>query len=124
MCVAGARRAQLELEKHKDTDLRVLVVWFEMYEGDDRATWRAALLNDPRAVHYWDESKAVGRWFAGRGGAFRKSGPVFWDAWLLYETGARAKKNLDKPLAWGRTIVATEKGLAEALERLAAPGNR
>ena len=117
--MAGARRAQREIDKYEDAKLRVLVVWFEMYDGDERAAWRADLLNTSRASHYWDATKAVGRWYAARGGEFRQSGEILWDAWLLYETGARGTRALDKPTAWGRTIVATDTRLADALRHLA-----
>lgn len=115
----GARAAQEEVAQAQAVRLRVLVVWFSMYEGDERTRVRTELLGDPRAVHLWDEHKAIGAHYAGSDERFAESGDVLWDAWLLYGADARWRDSSQSPLAFGRTVVRTREALRQALAALA-----
>ena len=114
----GARWVQQEvLEANPRLPLRVYAVWFDMFEGDERATVDTALLSDPRVTHFWDDGKAAGRWYA----AFtRPADPewVEWDAFFVYPAGSTWDAAGARPLAWGRTVIAKREQLRTAVAGL------
>ncbi|MBC8029118.1 MAG: hypothetical protein H7Z16_03325 [Pyrinomonadaceae bacterium] len=73
------------LEAHPSAKLRVYVVWFSMIGTDARSRWgwTGGVLNDARAVHFWDEKKRVGRFYAGKDPE-SDDPDVVWDAYYLY----------------------------------------
>jgi hypothetical protein len=73
------------LEKYKDADLKLYVVWLPMIPGDARDRWNAEILRDDRAIHYWNESKSTGKWFADNVTECEPLGPVAWD--VIYAFG-------------------------------------
>ncbi len=104
-------------------------IWFNMVSGDARAKWPATLLTDPRVVHRWDERQVVGRaYFAGMSrlaarratDSQQPSGPVLWDAYLLYPADTRWETETPIPSAWGYTIMQTRNSLRREAERLLA----
>lgn len=105
------------LAKLADRDVAVSVVWLTMVRTDARDLWPADAIVDPRATHYWDEAKAVGRALASRDdlGAWR---PVAWDVWAVFPAGVRWDDGPPRPAASGRTIIRTRQQLAEAVARL------
>ena len=117
MCVAGARWAQKDiLEKNPDAKLKVYAVWFEMYPGDERATWPSGLLSDPRVTHYWDEKKIVGTWYPANSKE-GSPGDVLWDAFLLYPEGAKWADVATTPITWGAPIVKAHERLEAELPK-------
>ena len=114
----GARWVQREiLDANRTAPLRVYAVWFDMFDGDERATVDTGLLSDPRVTHFWDEGKAAGRWYA----AFTRPGDpawVEWDAFFVYPPGATWDVSGTRPLRWGRTVVAKREDLRAALAPL------
>lgn len=121
------------LDAHPDAHIRVYAIWFNMYPTDLRERWPADVLTDRRVVHWWDEEKLVGRWYAPRMRAMEDSlapgsrgvgGTILWDAYLVYGPGARwndAPAGLRK---WGRTILRTREPFRDTVEQLAAPANK
>ena len=87
-------------------DLRVYFVWIPMVDGDeqDRARDWAAEISDPRVRHFWDGDTACGRAFAAVLGvpADPDGGhpPTAWDAYLVYDGGARWSASPPTPAAW------------------------
>ena len=130
MCVAGTRWVQSELlQKYPRANLRVYAVWFSMMPADSRAKWPANLLTDSRALHRWDEPKAIGAWFAPRTdgmtpqlspGSAWGNGPILWDAYLLYGADSRWEEAPTRLIRWGRTIVAGRNTLRADFEQLFA----
>jgi hypothetical protein len=129
--VNGARWVQEEvLETNPEADLRVYAIWFSMYPTDLRERWPADVLTDPRVVHYWDDARTVGRWYAERTdgmgdalapGSTGLGGTILWDAYLVY--GPESHWN-DAPTdlrRWGRTILAARESLREAVADLVLP---
>ena len=114
----GARWVQKEiLAAHPRAPLRVYAVWFDMFEGDERATVDPGLLRDPRVTHLWDDGKAAGRWYA----RFTRPGDpedVEWDAFFVYPPGATWDRSAAQPARWGRTIVNKREDLRAALAAL------
>ena len=55
-----------------------------MLATDSRAEVEMGLLGDPRARHFWDEQRVVGRWLAEAGVGEPPSSGVVWDAYFLF----------------------------------------
>lgn len=112
------------LDKVPEADLAVYAVWFEMVGGDSRSRWPEDLLTDPRVMHFWDDRKALGRWYGRHPDYGGSTDAVVWDAYLLYRSGAAWGDDGPSQLeSWGRTIVQTREGLRRDLLSLleAAP---
>jgi hypothetical protein len=130
--VNGARWVQEDvLTKHEDADLEVYAIWFSMYPTDRRELWPADILTDSRVVHYWDDRKQVGTWYAERFNEMKSTveptstdlgGPILWDAYLVYGPESRWNDAPSGLRRWGRTILKTQEGLTQALtDVLSAP---
>jgi hypothetical protein len=54
-----------------------------MLPTDGRLQWTitSRLVSDPRVVHFWDQDKVMGRWFATQAG---NEGGIIWDAYFFY----------------------------------------
>jgi len=88
-CIASANLIQEQiLDAYPESDLRLYVVWLPMVPGDARERWSDARLNDERAVHYWNESRSIGKWFAQNITACEPLGPIAWDVIYLFEPDA------------------------------------
>jgi hypothetical protein len=125
--VAGARWAQDELlAKHPKADVRVFVIWFRMYPGDEESKWPRELLTDRRVEHRWDEPKTAGRWFLtnlrslrpsrGGDGVFPQRVDALWDSYLLFDRNATWTDKPDGVLSWGYTVLRTRRRLANDFE--------
>jgi hypothetical protein len=130
VCVAGTRWVQTELlQKYPTAHLRVYAIWFNMFPGDARAKWPAALLSDARVIHRWDEPKTVGTWYAARAVSMRPhltpgstwgDGAVLWDSFLVYGEDSHWDDAPTHLIHWGRPIVAGRETLREDFEKLFA----
>ena len=124
-CVGGAGWIEdYVLKRYPRLQLRVYAVWYEMYPGDSPAAYPAAQkqLPDPRVMHWWDQSKDVGRWFYNVVPTNTK-GDIQWDAFYLYGKEAAWSGN-EQPvplLTWGRTILTDRKKLSDKLAEIAGP---
>jgi hypothetical protein len=114
------------LDAHADADLRVYAVWFNMVEGDSREGWSPKLLTDKRVTHLWDEDRTVGTFFGPRTQteemenalAPNSSGlgqAILWDSYLIFGPESRWDEGPSGIRRWGRTILRTQKSLAEAV---------
>lgn len=77
-----------------------------MISTDARSTWNwtGGILDDPRVVHYWDERKRVGRFFADKDP--ESSDPdVVWDAYYLYGPDAEWLTRPERLLSTGVTVL-------------------
>lgn len=52
-------------------------------DARSRWGWTAGVLEDPRVLHFWDEKKRVGRYFAGKDPE-TDDPDVVWDTYYLY----------------------------------------
>lgn len=121
------------LDAHPDADLRVYAIWFAMYPTDLRERWPADVLTDARVVHWWDEGKQVGRWYAQRMGDIRDrlapgasdaGGTILWDAYLVYGPDARWDDAPTGLRRWGRPIFATREPFGEVVGSLVSTAGR
>ena len=94
-----------------------------MFGNETRDDWTTELMRDRRVTHWWDEGKAVGRWYMPRIGQMRDTmspkstgfdDDVLWDAYLVYGPEARWEDAPTGLRRWGRTILRTQEGLREA----------
>lgn len=119
MCVAGARWVQNNLlEENPDADLRVYAVWFNMYPGDHRSQWPRELLDDPRVIHFWDEGKLLGRFYARQLGVEG----ILWDAYVLYDGKATWADTPSAHVGWGRTVIGARRKLEREIRPLLRQG--
>lgn len=119
MCVNGARWVQQNiLAAHPNAPLKVYAVWFDMFDGDERALVDPRLLADLRVTQFWDERKQAGRWYAKT--LTRRDDPegVEWDAFFVYAPGGSWEHAGTRPVHWGRTIVGKRLELQAALTPL------
>ena len=109
------------MKRNPKLNLRVYVVWFEMYPGDSPKAFPKArkFLPDPRVNHYWDQLKEVGRWFVKALPSDYK-GEIQWDAFYLYGRDSVWDDQPSSLLVWGRTILGSRKKLRDEITRLAA----
>ena len=124
--MAGARWAQNELlAKNSGADVRVFVVWFRMYPGDQESRWPSDILVDRRVVQTWDEPKAAGRWFMshlsdlrptrGGDGRFPQRDDALWDTYLLFDRDATWNSAPSGVVSWGYTVMRTREKLVAVL---------
>jgi hypothetical protein len=107
------------LERHRAAQLRVYVVWFSMLPTDARSRWgwTGGVLTDPRAVHFWDEQKAVGRWFAQHYPESSNNG-VVWDTYYLFGPDAQWDSKPEPLISTGATVRAELDQLKEKVRPL------
>ncbi len=106
------------LDENPRAPLRVYAVWFDMFDGDERATVDTSLLPDPRVTHFWDDGKEAGRWYARA--VTRPDDPdwVEWDAFFVYPAGTTWQTAATRPSRWGRTVIGRREDLRAALTPL------
>lgn len=130
--MAGARWAQDELlAKNPRADVRVFVIWFRMYPGDEESKWPRELLTDRRVEHRWDEPKTAGRWFMtnlqalkpsrGGDGKFPQRVDALWDSYLLFDHNGAWTDTPNGLLSWGYTVMRTREQLEKDFRFAIAP---
>lgn len=69
------------LQSHDDPDLAVYVIWSDQLGAEEHHVPEAAeLLDDPRALHYWDAERLVGRAYEDVIGTPMPA----WDVWIVH----------------------------------------
>lgn len=61
------------------------------------------VLTDPRVVHFWDENRVVGRWFAQHDPENSDNG-IVWDAYYLYGPEAAWDSKPQPLISAGATV--------------------
>ena len=93
------------LKTSQSSNLRVYVVWFSMIPTDARSRWNwtGGILDDSRVLHYWDDKKRVGRFYAGKDPE-SDDPDVVWDTFYLYGSDAKWIEKPGPELATGMTV--------------------
>lgn len=103
-------------------------IWFNMYPGDARESWRGTLLTDPRVRHYWDDRRAMGQlylqllptiWPKRSADTTLPDADALWDAYLLYASDVDWADRPPSVVSWGSPIYRSTDTLIEQLERTA-----
>ena len=90
------------LQRYRDANLRVYVVWLPVMPLDARFDV-ADLLVDPRTTHYWDNEQQVSH---ALGAAYYGSpGQLVWDAFFVFGPDARWNDGPPHPLETGGPVV-------------------
>ncbi len=100
-------------------ELAVYAVWFNMLPGDDRSRWDDSLLTDDRVIHFWDEPREIGRWYA-RQGAY-PFGTVAWDIYFLYGPEAVWDEEPEPLVSSGFTVIGQRERLLASITPLLDP---
>ena len=93
-----------------------------MIATDARAAWRwtGNVITDPRVANFWDDKKAVGRWFAKQENPAEIDAGIVWDAYFLYGPDAQWNAKPEPLLSFGATVIdeyeTLEKNLAPLLK--------
>ena len=110
------------LSRNRGADVRLFVVWFKMYPGDEKSRWPRELLDDTRVAHRWDEPKHAGKWFlehlsnlrpARGAGPFPQRVDALWDSYLLFDRDAVWTSTPNGLVSWGFTVMGTRNRLEE-----------
>jgi hypothetical protein len=94
------------LANHPAANLRLYVIWFSMIPTDARSrwAWTGGILSDPRATHFWDEQKVLGRWYAVQENPENSDGGIVWDAFYLYGPEAQWDTKPEPLISSGATV--------------------
>jgi hypothetical protein len=76
------------------------------------------VLGDPRVTSFWDERGAAEKWFA----EHVKAEPVSWDAYFLFDRGARWASGPGRPAASGSPVFNEKEELEAALAEIRTRG--
>ncbi len=77
-------------------------------------------MTDPRAVHFWDEKKTVGSWFAKQEKPQDETPGIVWDAFYLYGPDAQWDVKPEPLITSGATVRDEANKLREKLVPLLA----
>lgn len=94
------------LDENPSEPVAIFVVWFAVLGPDSPSVIDTSLLDDSRAVHYWDSDREVSDFFSEHADevGLPEVG-LLWDAYLLFPPGA-AWDEIPAPLvAWGAPVV-------------------
>jgi hypothetical protein len=103
------------LAKQPSAKLKVYAVWFNMMTSDQRSQWPSKLLTDSRVVHFWDDRKILGNWYATFKEFSKASGDTVWDAFFVYNADSMWTDQPSGLIGWGSTIIGNKNRLAEAV---------
>lgn len=84
-----------------------------MLATDHRLTWDDILLTDDRVIHFWDQERETGSWYAEQG--FYPFGRIAWDIFFLYGPEATWKDIPTPLIQTGFTIINRSTDLREAI---------
>ena len=107
------------LQENPAEPLAVFVVWFAVLGPDSASSVDPSLLDDVRAVHFWDSNGAVSETFAehAREVGLPDFGPL-WDAYLLFEDNAEWTDTPPPVVGWGTPVISVIDDLAAELSDL------
>ena len=106
------------LEPNPDADIVVYAIWFNMLLTDSRSRWDASLITDDRVIHFWDQPKETGRYYAQQG--LYPFGSVAWDIFFLYGPDASWEENPEPLISSGFTIIVQKDKLIKDITPLLA----
>ena len=102
------------LAKVPGDNLAVHVVWMPVLPNDDHdaAVEYRSLINDPRAVHYWNGDQILGQVY-GRMVRLPGGRDLAWDIYFLFDAGIVWEDEAPMPTDWFHRLGEDEKFLGE-----------
>lgn len=109
------------LNENPTATIAVHVIWFSVLGGDQRSEIRTELVDDPRAMHYWDDDREISAFFGDHAEELGlPSSGQLWDAYLLFAPGATWEDTPNPLVAWGAPVVNEKERLLTELNGLLA----
>lgn len=119
MCIRGAKWAQEKImEAYADDDFSAYVVWLPVLPPDEREAWNPSLIDDARAIEFWDETQATGKWFQAEMPDCPSLGPVAWDAIYVFGEDAEWNSGLPTPEVCATPIYRHEERILKSIDRV------
>ena len=103
-CLAGANSVQKAvIEKMKDKNISVIIVWTNMLKADDqRSAFKAAsLFKDPNVTQFFDPENKLGDLVAQR---LNPKGTKAWDIYMFFDQEAEWGKTLARPFEYAHQL--------------------
>jgi len=103
------------LSKLDSDDLTVHVIWTPVVPGDsyDAAVQAQAIVDDPRARHYWDADRSLGIAFKDFVTLPEGNDSLAWDIYFVYEPGTRWDGGPPVPADWWHQLAFNDRFLAD-----------
>jgi hypothetical protein len=108
--------AQNLLERHRDAELRVYVVWVKRWALDTREEIDGAGMVDPRVTHLWDGQNLIRQPFLEQFGV--DFGGLDYDFFLLFDRDATWVPSPPRPVSSGATVISERERLARDIAPL------
>lgn len=98
MCLRGVSELNdAWLSRTDDPEVAVYLVWSSQLGAEERHVAEATtLLSDPRARHFWDPGRRVGRLFQ----PVLETDGAAWDVWMLFDRETVWEKGERPEIAW------------------------
>lgn len=103
-CLQGAQSVQKAvIEKMKDKNISVIIVWTNMLKADDQssASRAASLFRDPSIIQFFDSENKFGDLVAQR---LNPKGVKAWDIYMFFDQEADWGQNLPKPFEYAHQL--------------------
>lgn len=103
-CLQGAESIQKTvLEKVKDKDISVIIIWTNMVKTDDQSSaYKAAsLFKDPSIVQYFDAGNKFGDVVAQR---LNPQGKKAWDIYMFFDKDTQWSKDFPRPFEYAHQL--------------------
>lgn len=103
-CLQGAESVQKAIiEKMKDKNISVIIVWTNMLKADDQSTaYKAAsLFKDPSIIQFFDSENKFGDLVAQR---LNPKGTKAWDIYMFFDQDAQWSQNMPRPFEYAHQL--------------------
>jgi copper chaperone CopZ len=103
-CLQGAESVQKTvIEKVKDKDISVIIIWTNMLKSDDQSSaYKAAsLFNDPNIVQFFDAENKFGDVVAQ---TLNPQGKKAWDIYMFFDKDTQWNKDLPRPFDYAHQL--------------------
>ena len=89
-----------------------------MLGPDSRDSVDTGVIDDPRATHFWDADRVVGRWFADTGVGGPAASSIVWDAYYVFGPDASWNQRPAPVAGTGSPVISTTGSLERELSGL------
>lgn len=105
------------LEENPSESINVFVVWFEVLGPDTADQVDTSLLDDARAVHYWDSGQEVSDFLSAHAAEIGlPDDELLWDAYLLFAAESVWEEIPTRMVGFGAPVINGIKDLSAQLD--------